>query len=85
MRRQRNDREKKNLLRLRWKSTRQTLYSAIGQLLVHDHSKDGGCRRFLVLPIGDAIPDDIGQALKRAKISVLRFELRGEKARIVDG
>lgn len=63
---------------------RQTLYSAIGQIQVHDDSHRGKCRRFLVLPIGDTIPNDVSRALTRADISLLRFEIRGRKVRIVD-
>ena len=70
------------LYEVKTNGARQTLYSAIGQLVVHDDSKDGGCRRFLVLPASDVIPDDISRTLRRSNISVGRFEFRGEKVLI---
>lgn len=70
------------LYEVKTNGARQTLYSAIGQLVVHDDSKDGGCRRFLVLPASDSIPDDISRTLRRSNISVVRFEFRGEKVLI---
>jgi hypothetical protein len=47
---------------------RQTLYSAIGQVVVRDDSRTGNCQRFLVLPNGDQVPDDVSRALGRASI-----------------
>lgn len=62
---------------------RQSLYTAIGQLLVHDRSRDGACRRFIVLPAEEDIPDDIGAALRSVCISVLRFRFRNDQVRIL--
>jgi hypothetical protein len=59
---------------------RQTLYSAIGQIFVHDDSPINVCQRFLVLPDGDQIPDDVTHALKRAGIALLRFQFEGDKS-----
>lgn len=61
---------------------RQSLYAAIGQVVVHDDSPNGDCSRFLVLPKGDPIPDDVTRALARADIALVRFTLQGEKVRI---
>lgn len=61
---------------------RQTLYSAIGQLLVHE-APTGASRRFVVLPAGDSIPSDVNHAFNRADISLIRFKLAGEHVRIL--
>ncbi|MHC6156566.1 hypothetical protein ACVSQB_32920 [Bradyrhizobium elkanii] len=61
---------------------RQALYTAIGQVVVHDDSANGDCKRFLVLPDGEAIPADVARALTRADISLIRFTFRGEKVRL---
>jgi hypothetical protein len=63
---------------------RQTLYSAIGQMLVYDERGDNRCRRVLVLPKNEPTPDDITRALQRANISLLRFSLDGRRASIVE-
>lgn len=63
---------------------RQSLYAAIGQVVVHDESPNGDCKRFLVLPDGDAVPGDVTRALTRADISLVRFALRGDRVRIVE-
>lgn len=72
----------RELYEVKTNSDRQTLYSAIGQVFVHDESS-GKCRRFLVLPSGDRIPDDVSRALKRASIGVLRFRLEANNVRIL--
>lgn len=61
---------------------RQSVYSAIGQLLVHG----GGhpCRMTLVIPRSDRLPKDISDALVREKINVMRFRLT-KKACVVPG
>ncbi|MCC8977587.1 hypothetical protein [Bradyrhizobium acaciae] len=61
---------------------RQALYTAIGQVVVHDDTRNGACKRFLVLPDGEAIPADVARALARADISLIRFTLHGEKVRL---
>ncbi|SDG44027.1 hypothetical protein SAMN05216338_1001310 [Bradyrhizobium sp. Rc2d] len=61
---------------------RQSLYTAIGQVVVHDDTQCGDCKRFLVLPDGEAIPTDVARALTRADISLIRFTLQGEKVRL---
>jgi hypothetical protein len=63
---------------------RQTLYSAIGQVVVHGEFQSGTSQRFLVLPSGEQISDDIDRALTRAGISVIRFELDDDEIRIVE-
>lgn len=72
------------LYEVKTNSDRQTLYSAIGQMLVHDELGNNGCKRVLVLPEGESVPHDIGLALQRANISLLRFSIHGERVSIVD-
>lgn len=62
---------------------RQALYTAIGQVLVHDDTRSGACKRFLVLPDGEAIPADVARAFARADISLIRFTIRGDKVRVL--
>jgi hypothetical protein len=61
---------------------RQSLYEAIGQVMVHTGS-NGNCKRILVLPADYSTPSDISQALARMDISLLRFQIRGDSVRIL--
>lgn len=63
------------------KTNRPSLYSALGQLLVHGTKKD--CRRTIVLPNNKKIPSDVAAAIERLKIKILRFELDQESAKIL--
>jgi hypothetical protein len=56
---------------------RQALYTAIGQIIVHDDSPNGNRKRFLVLPHDEAVPGDVTQALTPSGFSLIRFELQG--------
>lgn len=60
---------------------RQAIYGAIGQLLVHGTSP--GCRRTLVLPVGETLYADLKKALDRLHIQVLRCSLDDSKATIL--
>jgi hypothetical protein len=73
----------KEIYEVKTNCDRQTLYSAIGQILVHDHSRNGTCQRFVVLPKGDQIPEDVRHAFTRSNISVLHFNLKGDKIQIL--
>ncbi len=62
---------------------RQTLYAAIGQLVVHEErAKD--LRRFVVLPKLSSIPGDVLRAFNRLKIQVLRFSITDDEVTILD-
>src|SRR5450755_3258918 len=39
----------------------------------------GSCKRFLVLPNDETVPGDVTRALTRLSISLIRFELQGDK------
>lgn len=54
---------------------RQSLYTAIGQLMVHSANAEG-VQRYLVIPAG-RIPDDIGGCLAALSIRVIRYEIDG--------
>lgn len=56
---------------------RSSVYSAIGQLMVHGVSED--CRRVMVLPEKEPLAPELVTALQRLNIELLRFEL-GEKS-----
>jgi hypothetical protein len=54
---------------------RQTLYTAIGQLLTH--GIDRAVAKFLVLPEDEEVPDDLKIAIRALNINVRRFKLVG--------
>lgn len=62
-------------------AARQNVYTAIGQLIVHGSSDD--CKRYIVLPHGDALPSDIKRALSKNGIEVVLFKLTEHTAVIL--
>ena len=60
--------------------SRQTLYTAIGQVVVHARAD---VRRFIVLPTGAALPADVQEALSALNIAELRFEMTNAKVFIL--
>ena len=60
---------------------RQMLYTAIGQLVTHSAAGDGEIARFLVVPAGEAIPDDFDHAILALGIQVRRFRLIGSPSK----
>ncbi|WP_165667187.1 hypothetical protein [Metapseudomonas otitidis] len=64
------------LYEVKTNSSRQTLYTAVGQLMVHQASADGGVKKYVVLPKGDAVSDDIRKAFTAMGIQMLFFTLR---------
>jgi len=54
---------------------RTSLYTALGQLATH--APDERTIRTLVVPHGEAIPDDCADALRRLRVAVRRFALSG--------
>jgi len=60
---------------------RQSIYTAIGQILVHSCGNKG-VKRFMVLPCQDVLSKGIARALEGLGIRVLRFKLSGEKVEI---
>lgn len=73
-------RELVEVFEVKTSATRQDVYSAIGQLMVHGERSD--CRRVMVLPSGMAIANDLRRALLRLGIELLRFDLDEERATI---
>ena len=67
------------LYEVKTSSERSDVYTAIGQLLVHG-TED--CEKFLVLPRGRQLPNDLADALERNQIEMLRFRLNNRGARI---
>ncbi len=55
---------------------RQSLYTAIGQLMVHSANAEG-VQRYLVIPAG-RVPDDIHGCLAALSIRVIRYEINGQ-------
>jgi ribosomal protein L19E len=55
--------------------SRQSLYTAIGQLFVHTGSHLN-VKQFVVLPDGEIISPDVESALKHHRIEIVRFVLR---------
>ena len=62
-------------------SSRQDVYTAIGQLFVHGPTT--GCRRVIVLPQNGGLAKDLEQALTRNAIETIRFKLTEDSAEIV--
>jgi hypothetical protein len=60
---------------------RQTLYTAIGQLVTHSASGNGAASKFLIVPDDEEIPDDFGLAIKCLGIQVHKFRLIGAKSK----
>jgi hypothetical protein len=63
-------------------TTRSDVYSALGQLMVHGTADS--CRRVMVLPINEALPSDLVEALARLRIELLRFRLSKKGATITN-
>ncbi len=63
---------------------RQALYTAFGQLMVHDKPPTHQTKKFLVVPAGQSIASDVQVALDRHKISVLRYVLKPRSVEIVE-
>ncbi|MGA7713469.1 MAG: hypothetical protein WCA81_16325 [Rhizomicrobium sp.] len=52
---------------------RSNIYTAIGQIMVHGTAES--CQRAIVLPKSESVQRDLGDALKRLDIEIVRFEL----------
>ena len=61
-------------------SERADVYTAIGQLMVHGSNE---CEKYLVLPRGGELPNDLADALARHQVEVLRFRLNKRRAKIL--
>lgn len=69
------------LFEVKTSASRQNLYAAIGQILVHGC----GCEyleKYVVTPAGETIPADVSTALTALGIGVLRYELAGTRVMI---
>jgi len=62
------------------RSERSDVYTAIGQLMVHG---SGNCKKFLLLPKGREMSEDLADALQRNDIKLLRFKLNNRGAIIL--
>jgi hypothetical protein len=56
-------------------TSRQTLYTAIGQLLVHTGTRQN-VKQFVVLPVGEVIPHDVENTFNHLNVSIVRFTLK---------
>jgi hypothetical protein len=54
-------------------TTRQTFYTALGQLMVHGRSIR--CRKVMALPHDEDLPDDLAKAIRLLGIELIRFKL----------
>ncbi len=72
------------LYEVKTNTDRQTLYTAIGQIMVHEPVGVESLRRFVVLPNHSEIPNDVDRAIKRLKIQILRFEMTDDSVRILE-
>jgi len=72
--------KKDNLLELyevKTSSGRQHVYTAIGQLMVHDGGS--ASEKYIVLPDEGDLPPDLIQTLTRLNIELIRYRFRGSK------
>lgn len=69
------------LYEIKTNTDRQTLYTAIGQLITH--SAGIALRRFIVVPDRERVPDDFIAALREHKIALRRFKVTGQKIKKV--
>lgn len=56
-------------------TSRQTLYTAIGQLLVHTGDRQN-VKQFAVLPVGEVIPPDVEKAFNHLNVGIVRYTLK---------
>ena len=56
---------------------RQTLYTAIGQIVAHASENISSIAKFLVIPVDEDIPDDLKQAIAVLGIKTRHFRIRG--------
>jgi hypothetical protein len=68
--------EIKSLYEIKTSPTRQSVYAAIGQLLVHSSNRQD-IEKVLILPISEALPADIEKSIKGLGISLWRFGMDG--------
>ncbi len=61
---------------------RQSLYTAVGQLITHSVSVADDVKRNLVVPVGD-MPDDLERCIKSLDIKVRRFRINNDMERKV--
>jgi hypothetical protein len=62
-------------------AARSDIYGAIGQLMVHGAADE--CRRVLLLPAQEQLPDDLRNGIGWLGIEVLKFELDENRAQIL--
>lgn len=55
---------------------RQVLYTAIGQVVTHAANGHGEVAKFLVVPAGETIPEDLANAIATLGIKVRRFQMK---------
>lgn len=72
------------LYEVKTNTDRQTLYTAIGQIKVHEAVGVENLQRFVVLPSHSKIPNDVNRAIKRLKIQILRFDMIDDSVRILE-
>ncbi|MEF9672545.1 hypothetical protein QNM99_10600 [Pseudomonas sp. PCH446] len=70
------------LYEVKTNTSRQTLYTAIGQLLVHENQAGMDVKKVIVIPKGEVVSNDILGALKALSIDIIVFELRGQAVSI---
>jgi hypothetical protein len=64
------------------RSDRSSVYSAVGQLLVH--GRDNTCRKTIVLPHDEPLAVDLAEALRRLSIETIKFRLETNSVTILD-
>lgn len=70
--------ERIEVFEVKTSSDRQSLYTGIGQLMVHGNGS--ASRKWLVVPAGEEIPADLSQAISTLSLQIRRFEIVGSGA-----
>lgn len=70
-----------HLFEVKTNTDRQCMYTGVGQLLVHGAGSPG-LKRFLVVPDGECLAEDIARSLSELAIGVVRFALHGRSVSI---
>ena len=69
------------LYEVKTSTRRSDIYSAIGQLVTHGL---GNCKKFILLPYGESIADDLHAALQSLAIKLIHFKLTKNKVTIIE-
>ena len=80
---QNNEKRLIELYEVKTSADRNSIYTAIGQLLVHGYGADLNIKRFLVLPQQRNLSKDIMKTLDALNVAIIRFKLNKKNVTIL--